>query len=151
MKTRGVRKNLKMIIVKIYLGISLELLRTVWGQFSFRYFLVPAYSSQGLQAPFSAQSMLTTGFSSVAPVTSRAVPSSLFILTSSVCKSLQCLISALTQGGEGGHLFRLTCSFVLWAGRNTANTHHWRVWGVLTVSGPHWVCPCSWCVCFPGL
>ena len=37
------------------------------------------------------------------------VPSSLFILASSVCKSLQCLISALTQGGEGGHLFRLSC------------------------------------------
>ena len=38
----------------------------------------------------------------------------LFILASSVCWSLQCLISALTQGGEGGHLFRLTCSVVLW-------------------------------------
>ena len=29
-------KKLKMIIVKIYLGLSLELLQTVWGQFSFR-------------------------------------------------------------------------------------------------------------------
>ena len=37
----------------------------------------------------------------------------LFILASSVCKSLQCLISALTQGGKGGHLFRFTCSIVL--------------------------------------
>jgi len=45
--------------------------------------------------------------------TSRAVPSSVFILASSVCKSLRCLISALAQGGEGGHLFRLTCS-VCW-------------------------------------
>ena len=35
-----------MIIVKIYLGISLELLWAVWGQFSFRLFLVPAYTSQ---------------------------------------------------------------------------------------------------------
>ena len=42
------------------------------------------------------------------------VPSSLFWLP--VCKSLQCLISTLTQGGEGGHLFRLTCSVVLWEG-----------------------------------
>ena len=33
------------------------------------------------------------------------VPSSLFILASSVFKSLHCLISALTQGGIGGHLF----------------------------------------------
>ena len=56
------------------------------------------------------------------------------------CKSLQCLISTLTQGGGDGHFFRLTCSVVLWGGRNTANKYHWRVWGVLAVSGPHWVC-----------
>ena len=48
----------------------------------------------------------------------------LFILASSVCKSLQCLISALTQGGEGGHIFRLTCLVVLWGVRNTANKYH---------------------------
>jgi len=75
----------------------------------------------------------------------------LFILASSICKSLQCLISALTQGGEGGHLFRLACSIVLWGETDTANKYHWRVSGVLTVSGPHWACPHSWCVCFPGL
>ena len=34
-----------MIIVKIYVGISLELLRAVWGQFIFRWFLDPAYTS----------------------------------------------------------------------------------------------------------
>ena len=48
MKIKEVIENLKikkMIVVKIYLGISLELLRAVWGQFSFRYFLVPAYTS----------------------------------------------------------------------------------------------------------
>ena len=65
----------------------------------------------------------------------------MFILASSVCKSLQCLTSALTQGGEGGHLFRLTCSVVLWGGSSTANQCHWRVWGALAVSQPHWVCP----------
>ena len=72
----------------------------------------------------------------------------LFMLASSVSKSLQCLISTLTQGGEGGHLFKLTCSVVLWGGRNTANKYHWRVWGGLTVSGPHWVCSSSWHMCF---
>ena len=66
-------------------------------------------------------------------------------------KSLHYLTSILTQGGEGGHLFRLTCSIVLWGGRNTANKYHWHVWEVCTVSGPHWVCPHSWRVCFPGL
>ena len=35
----------------MYLGISLVLLRAVWGQFSIRELLVPAYPSQGLQAP----------------------------------------------------------------------------------------------------
>ena len=79
------------------------------------------------------------------------IPSSLFILASSVCKSLQCLISALTQGSEDGHLFRLTRSVLLWGWRNTANKYHWHVWEVLTVSGPHWVCPHSWHMCFPGL
>ena len=75
----------------------------------------------------------------------------MFILASSVCKSLQCLTSALTQGGKSGHLFRLTCSIVLRGGRNTANKYHWHVWGVLTLSGPHWVCPHSRCLCFPCL
>ena len=37
-------------------------------------------------------------------------------MASSVCKSLQCLISALAQGSKGGPLFRLTCSVVLWGG-----------------------------------
>ena len=50
MKIKGGIKNLKIkkikkIIVKMYLGISLELLRAVWGQFSFRLFLVPSYTS----------------------------------------------------------------------------------------------------------
>ena len=40
---------------------------------------------------------------------------------------------------------------MLWGGRNTANKYHWRVWGVLTVFQPHWVCPLSWRVCFHGL
>ena len=74
-----------------------------------------------------------------------------FILAFSVCKSLQCLISTLTQGSKGDHLCRLTCSVVLWRGRNTAKKYHWCVWGVLAVSRPHWVCPRSRCACFPSL
>ena len=49
----------------------------------------------------------------------------------------------LAQRVEGGHLFRLCCSVVLWGGRDTANKYHWCVGGVLTVYGPHWVCPSS--------
>ena len=66
----------------------------------------------------------------------------------SVCRSLQCLISTLTQVGRGGLLFRFTCSAVPRGGRSAADKCHWRVWGVLTTFGPHWVCPCSH-VCFP--
>ena len=51
----------------------------------------------------------------------------LFILASSVCKSLQCLISALTQRDKGDHLCRLTCSVVLCGGRDTANKYCRRV------------------------
>ena len=65
----------------------------------------------------------------------------MFILPSSVCKSLQCLISALTQGSKGGHLFRLTCSVVLWGGRDTAKKYCWvcvgsacSVWTTLGLS-----------------
>ena len=36
----------------------------------------------------------------------------LFILASSVCKSLQSLISTLKRGGERGHLFTVICSAV---------------------------------------
>ena len=61
----------------------------------------------------------------------------LFILASSVCKSLQCLNSILTQGCKGGHSLRLTCSVVLWGGRDAANKYPRCVWGVLAVSGPH--------------
>ena len=35
-KNLKINKNLKMIIVKIYLGMSLELLRAVWDQLSVR-------------------------------------------------------------------------------------------------------------------
>ena len=42
--------------------------------------------------------------------------------------------------------FRLTCSVVLWGGRNTANKHHWSV---LTVIQPHWVAPAHSVCAFP--
>ena len=38
----------------------------------------------------------------------------------SVCQSLQCLISALTQAGRGGLLFRFASSLVLRGGRDAA-------------------------------
>ena len=57
MKIKGIIEDLKVLkikkrmivkIVKIYLGLSLVLLWTVWGQFIFGYFLGLAYISQDL-------------------------------------------------------------------------------------------------------
>ena len=60
---------------------------------------------------------------------------SLLGLASSVFQCLQCLISTLTRGDECVHLCRLTCSVVLCRGRDTANKHHWHMWGALMVCG----------------
>ena len=67
-------------------------------------------------------------------------------VSSFVCWSPQCLISALTQGRGAAVItfFKLTGSVVLWRGRNTANKYHWPVWGVLAVFQVHWVCTHSW-------
>ena len=160
MKIKGVIKNLK--IKKFLMTIAKYIQEFLWS--CCRQCEVSSASDSSLfqlillllklYRLLPMQSVLTTGFSSVAPVTSKAVPSSLFILASSVCKSLQCLISTLTQGVKSGHLVRVTCSVVLWGWggeRNTANKYHWRVWGVLAVSGSHWVCPHTWRVCFSRL
>ena len=40
---------------------------------------------------------------------------------------------------------------MLWGGRDAEIKYHWRVWGVLAVSRPHWVCHRSRHVCFPCL
>ena len=74
-----------------------------------------------------------------------------FVYFASVCRSLWCLVSALTQVGRGGLLCRFACSVVLWGGRGAPDKYHWLVWGVLAVFRPHWVWPCSWRVCFPRL
>ena len=118
------------------------LLWTVWGQFTFKQFLDPAYTSQDLQAP---SYVVCTNYRVLIYCTCHfhEVPS---VLASSVCWSLQCLTSALTQGGGGGHFFRLTCSVVLWGGREAANKKHWRV---LAVSRPHWVSPAHGMCAFP--
>ena len=38
---------------------------------------------------------------------------------------------------------------MLWGGRNTANKYHWRMRGMLAMSGPHWVCPTHGVCAFP--
>ena len=55
------------------------------------------------------------------------------------------------QGGGGGHFFRLTCSVMLWGGRNTANKYHWNVWECLQCLCHTGLAPAHWHVCFPIL
>ena len=106
-----------MIIVKIYLGVSLELLWTVWGQFSVKR--VP-YSglyllSKSVVAPQMYSLSINCGVLICCTSHFQSIPPSLFILASSVSRSLKCLISTLTRGGRGGPFFRLTCSVVMWS------------------------------------
>ena len=80
------------------------------------------------------------------------VPSSLFILASSVCRSLWCLIAALTQGGEGSHLFRLTCSVVLWGRGGTLQINIAGMCGECSQCMDHTgFVPGHSSMCFPGL
>ena len=55
---------------------------------------------------------------------------SLLGLAFSAWKSLQCLISALTWGGQSGHLFVFACSVVLWRERKTLQTNTTGMCGV---------------------
>ena len=77
------------------------------------------FSGFGFKPPASGfQSYSYSSLKTSPSVTSKVVPS---VLASAVCWSRQCLISTLTQGGGGGHFFRITCSVVLWGGRDAAN------------------------------
>ena len=73
---------------------------------------------------------------------------SLLFILASVCQSLQCLISALTQGGDGGHFLRFSCSVLLWGGRGPADTSLASVGGARSV-GATLGLPRSQRVCFP--
>ena len=69
------------------------------------------FSGFGLKPPASVFQFYSYSRLKTSPsVTSKVVPS---VLASSVCWSLQCLTSALTQGGGGGHflgsLVQLCC------------------------------------------
>ena len=86
--------------------------------------------------------VLTTGFQSIVPVTSKVVSSVYFSLFCLLVSSVSNFCSE-PRWAVVVTFFRLTCSVVLWGGRNTANKYHWRVCGVLIVSQPHWVCPLS--------
>ena len=88
-------------IVKIHLGLSLVVLWAVWGQFIIGQFLGPAYISQDLQAP---SYVIGTNDRVLIYCTCHFQGGSL-CLASSVCWSLQCLFSALTQGGRWWTLF----------------------------------------------
>ena len=76
-----------------------------------------------------------------------------FVYLASVCRSLQCLISALTQAGGGDLLFRFTSSVQSCCGEGGAQQTN-----VTGACGEHSPCsghtgfaPAHRCVCFPCL
>ena len=89
----------------IYIGISLELLQSVQVQFNFVQLLFPAYTSRYLQAPSGVVGITFRDFNLLHPSFLKRFPLFGFCLP-----SLRCLISALTQAGGGGLLFRFTSS-----------------------------------------
>ena len=86
-------------IVKIYLGLSLVLLYCGFSSFLASSLVLLIFLK--IYRPLPMQSVVTTG-SDLLPVASKAFPS---VISSSVCWSLQCLASALTQRGWWGNLF----------------------------------------------
>ena len=118
-----------MIIVKIYLGNFSGVVEGSVGSFEFQ--IVPCSSLYLFSRSIGPlQCIVNVNYRVLTCCTCHFQSSShFFILDSSFCKSLQCLISALIQEGEGGHLFRLICSVVLWGGRDTANTTGLYFWG----------------------
>ena len=93
-----------MIIVKIYLGISLELLRAV-GSVQFQ--IVPCSSLYFSRSIGPFQSLISANYRVLICCTCHFQSGSLFfVYFGFLClQAPQCLISTLTQGGEGGHLF----------------------------------------------
>ena len=95
----------------------------------------------------SSAVMSPTGILTCCMIPSEVVP---FLFLASVCRSLQCLISALTQVGGGGLLFRFACSAVLRGGRGTADKCHWHMQGALAGFQPHWASLAQECVLSPS-
>ena len=75
---------------------------------SVQFQLVPCSSLYFFSRSIALSNVVNTNYSVLICCTCLFQGDSLFILASSVCKPLQCLTSTLTQGGEGGHLFRCT-------------------------------------------
>ena len=132
-----IKKKMIVKMVKISLGLSLVLLWAGWSQFIFGQFLGLAYISQDLQAP-----------SYVVGTNDRVlIYCTCHFQGGSLCFRFSCLlVSSVSDfrpdmGGRTLFFFMLTCSVVLWGGRDAANKQHCRVH---TVSQPRWACPCLW-------
>ena len=110
----------------------------MWVRFSFSS-SVFQLTLLDIYRPLPVWSASPTGILICCTVPSEAVP---FVYLASLCRSLPCLISALTQAGGGGLLYRFASSVLLRGGRGAAERYR-CVWGALTVFRPHWVCPPS--------
>ena len=118
---------------------------------SFQFQIVPCSSLYFSRSIGPFQCLVNANYEVLICCTCHFQRVSLFVYFGFLCLQISSVSNFLpdTRGGEVGHLCRLTCSVALWGGRSTGNKYHWRVWGVLTVSGPHWVCPDHGVCAFP--
>ena len=89
---------------KIYLGISLELLQSVWVRFSFSWLVIPAYTSPYLQAPSGVVGVSYRDFNLLHTSLLKRFPLFIWLLFAG-------LFRPNFRPDTGGHFF--VCLFVL--------------------------------------
>ena len=99
----------------MYLGISLEVLRSVWVWFSFRQLLVPAYTSRYLQAPFGVVGVTYGDFTLLHQSLLKRFP--LFVW---LCLPVSSVPNFRPEQAGGGGLIRVASSVALRGGAGAA-------------------------------
>ena len=155
MKIKGLIKNLKIKKIKSdnSKNISRNFSRAVVDSVgSIQFPIVPCSSLQLFSRPLGPRQCLVNANCRVlfcGTCHFHSSPPPLFILSSSFCRSPQCLISALTQGGRRWSLIQAHL-FSCVVGREGCCKYRWRGQGVFAGCGPHWVCASSRWHVLPG-
>ena len=128
-----------MVVVKMYLEISLELLWEGWSQFSFRVLCFSLYLFSRSRDPL--QCLVNVKYRILICCTCHFQSSSFFVYFDFLLLQVTSVSNLCpdTRMKVATYLGSLVSCIV---GRETlqTNTVCCHVWGVLSVDGPHWVC-----------